>query len=311
MARDPLPLLVDGVLLRREALDFGVDDDDLTKAVREGALVRVRQGAYADRRVWDRLPAQERLLLLKTAVIRMYGGGLISHDSAVVLHGGPDWGLDLEHLHLTRPDGTGRTQARIVHHRGVAHPTDLHLPGGGSVTSVARTVVETTIRADSVELGVVLGSHFLRTKQVNSDELRDAHTTALHHRGGLVLTPALALADPRLGSVLESRCWYMFHRHGLRGVIPQYPVVVMGELFFLDFAIPKLGVWVETDGKEKYVKYRRPGESIVDTVRRERRREILVREKEGLEPVRFDWWDMGRPEECLRRIYQAAQRRAA
>ena len=41
-------------------------------------------------------------------------------------------------------------------------------------------------------------------------------------------------------------------------------------------AWPDYGVFLEFDGKEKYLRYRRPGESVIDTVLREKRREKLL-----------------------------------
>src|SRR5690606_13313620 len=40
------------VFLRREAAAVGIDDGALRRAVRDGALVRVRQGIYADGKWW-------------------------------------------------------------------------------------------------------------------------------------------------------------------------------------------------------------------------------------------------------------------
>ena len=44
----------------------------------------------------------------------------------------------------------------------------------------------------------------------------------------------------------------------------------------MDFAWPEFGVFLEFDGKEKYTKYLKEGESVVDAVLREKKREELI-----------------------------------
>lgn len=43
-----------GILLRRDAVAAGYDDNALARLRREGSLVRVRQGAYVVTPVWGR-----------------------------------------------------------------------------------------------------------------------------------------------------------------------------------------------------------------------------------------------------------------
>ena len=57
----------------------------------------------------------------------------------------------------------------------------------------------------------------------------------------------------------------------------------------------------EFDGRVKYEKYRRPGESVADAVIREKRREDRLRE-EGLLVIRWVWDDFREPERLRARI---------
>ena len=69
----------------------------------------------------------------------------------------------------------------------------------------------------------------------------------------------------------------MFWRGGLPKPLSQY-AVVDGHgrtVARLDFAWPEFGVFLEFDGKEKYTKYLKEGESVVDAVLREKKREEL------------------------------------
>ena len=108
-----------GLLLRRDAIEFGYDDKCLRRLVKGGQIVRIRQGAYAAAEVWRDLSARDRHLLLSDAVVRQYDDDIaLSHGSAVLRLGGPDYGLDLANVHITHFDGGGRRTAKVVHHEG-------------------------------------------------------------------------------------------------------------------------------------------------------------------------------------------------
>ena len=115
---------------------------------------------------------------------------------------------------------------------------------------------------------------------------------------------AVRLADCRSESVGESRSRYMFWRGGLPTPLSQYAVVGEhgGTVARLDFAWPELGVFLEFDGKEKYTKYLKAGESVVDAVLREKKREELVCRLTGWRCIRLTWADLHRPHETVNYI---------
>jgi hypothetical protein len=83
----------------------------------------------------------------------------------------------------------------------------------------------------------------------------------------------------------------------------------------LDFAWPELGIWLEFDGKVKYEKHLREGESVTDAVLREKRREQVISELTGWRCFRITWADLEEPEKLARRLREfiasvAASRRA-
>ena len=96
--------------------------------------------------------------------------------------------------------------------------------------------------------------------------------------GSLRHRVVLRLADGRIESVGESRFFYLCWKQGLPLPIPQYEVYDdNGRLVaVVDFAWPELGLFVEFDGKIKYRAPDRDGETVVDVVLREKRREELV-----------------------------------
>jgi very-short-patch-repair endonuclease len=70
----------------------------------------------------------------------------------------------------------------------------------------------------------------------------------------------------------------------------------------LDFAWPELKVWLEFDGREKYVKFLNEGESVVDVVLREKKRESDIAELTGWRCIRITWADLERPTATVARI---------
>lgn len=70
----------------------------------------------------------------------------------------------------------------------------------------------------------------------------------------------------------------------------------------VDFAWPELGVFMEFDGRVKYEKFLREGESVTDAVLREKRREQLICELTGWRCIRIVWADLYTPELTAARI---------
>ena len=70
----------------------------------------------------------------------------------------------------------------------------------------------------------------------------------------------------------------------------------------VDFAWPELGVFVEFDGKIKYTRLLKEGQSVTDVVLAEKRREELIHELTGWRCVRIVWADLYQPEATALRI---------
>ena len=64
-------------------------------------------------------------------------------------------------------------------------------------------------------------------------------------------------------------------------------------------------MWVEFDGREKYTRYLREGETVTDAVLREKRREDRVRELTGWICVRITWAELADPRRLAARIRAA------
>ncbi|KQT93583.1 hypothetical protein ASG49_00825 [Marmoricola sp. Leaf446] len=288
-----------GLLMRSAALAAGCDDVDLRRAVRGGQLRRLRAGTYVVTSRWEGLGAREQHVLLARGVVLKAGTEVVlSHVSAVALHGGPLWQLPLDDVHLTRTDQRGgRHEAGVVQHRGALAPGHVEERDGVTVTSPARTAMD-LVGLVGVERSLPVLDDFLRRRLTTRTELDACRRWMETWPHSLVADLSVRLADGLRESVGESRTAYCFYLGGVPRPQLQWPVLDESGAVVarLDFAWPWLGVWVEFDGKEKYLKHRRPGESVVDAVLREKRRKERISRLTGWRCIRLTWADLFHPE---------------
>lgn len=287
-----------GVFLRREAAALGYHDNAIAKLTRQGTWHRVRHGAYVSGKAWRDADDAERYRLHVLAALRQARTDVVaSHTSSVMLHGGPLWGFDLSLAHLTRRDGrTGRKEAGIQQHRGTIAEGDVVEYGAFRTMSPTRTALEVTTLG-SVEASLCVMDDFLHRKLVTPDSARARYESMERWPDTLTTDLVLRLADGRAESVGETRTRYACWREGLPAPVPQFEVydengVLIGRV---DLAWPEHGVFLEFDGRQKYVTLRRPGESIEDVVLREKRREDLICAITGWRCIRVVWLDLERP----------------
>lgn len=291
---------------RKELLAAGYTDTTIRAARKAGVIHRIRHGAYVDGSLWLAFDAATRhALLARSAYGSARVGSVISHASALPFYEAPVWGFDLSEAHLTRDDHkAGRHEAGVQQHRGIILPEDVCDVHGLRVMSPTRTALELTT-LDSPEAALVAVCFLLHTGQTTPDALVARLEKSITTWPDTLSTRRiLGLADARVESPLEARflhlCWLM----SLPRPTPQVEVrdrdgALIGRV---DFAWPALRVFVELDGKEKYLKYRRPGESIADAVAREKAREDRIRELTGWRCIRLTWADLASPERTAARI---------
>lgn len=306
--------LPSGITLRRELVDIGLDDRAIARLVRRGELVRIRHGAYVAASEWPAADRRDQHRLRTRAVQRQAGTALVtSHCSAAIEYDAPEWGLPLLDVDVTRTDGTsGRRQAGVHQHQGILLPGDVVERNGLPLTSGTRTAIDVATVLPT-EASLVAVNHLLHEKHTTLEAIWQRYEPMQRHPHTLKCNVVLRLADPAIESVGESRTLFLMWRQGLPRPIAQYPLYddVGQEIARLDFALPKAGVWLEFDGREKYVKYLREGESVADVVIREKQREDMIREHTGWICVRITWADLRRPELVARRIRDALRRAAA
>jgi hypothetical protein len=295
----------DGIFLRREALTVGLDDRGLARAVRARVIHRVRHGTYVLAEHWAQLDDVGRHLVRAKGVLRTAKAELVlSHITALALMGAPMWGLPLGEVHVTRLDGrAGRREAGVAQHSGALLPGDVCESGGVRHTSATRSALDLTMVTD-VEHSLPVLDHLLHVGAVQHRDLCRGARSRTVWPYTLSTEIAVRLADCRSESVGESRSRYMFWRGGLPTPLSQYAVVGDhgGTVARLDFAWPEFRVFLEFDGKDKYTKYLKQGESVVDAVLREKKREELVCRLTGWRCIRLTWADLHRPHETVNYI---------
>lgn len=304
--------LAAAVMLRRELIRDGLTDDAIARLVRRGELQRIRQGAYVEAEWWAGLSAEDRHRALLRAVLRRgHPASVASHLSAAVEHGADVWGLDLDEVHLTRLDGrSGRREAGVRHHRGRLDLTEVEWHDGVRVTPAARAAVEVTT-ITPVEQALVVVNGLLHCGATTRAELDLEVERRREWPGSLRTRIVQRLSDPRIASVAESRTVHLCWSQHLPRPEPQVGVAdEWGKIFaFADFAWRSRGVFLEFDGRMKYQRHRREGETLEDYVLREKRREELICQVTGWVCLRLTWQDLAHPRRTSQRIRRLLESR--
>lgn len=291
---------------RGEALACGETDRSLNTALRAGVLTRLRHGAYVrTSEVADLDEDARHLLLARAAVAQQRGAVALAGPSAALLHGFDVFGHDLATVHLVRLDGaTGRREAGVVHHVvGDWAALRVQQEDGVLVVSPEDAVWQTALLTD-LEGGVVTADSALHRRPGLAEPLRALvqRTRAQPHSRTARL--ALRLARAESESPGESLTRVACFRHGIPSPDLQHDVFdASGRLLGrTDFYWEQARLIGEFDGKIKYERLRRLGESATDVVVRERRRESRMMSTScGM--TRFTWSEV-QPDVARRRMAQ-------
>jgi hypothetical protein len=300
------------VLLRRELLAAGYTDRQIQTMVKTGELHRVRHGSYCDAKLWDSLCPEDRHRVLARAVLaRAHPSTVLTHVSSAIEQGVPVWGHDLTKVHTTRTDGrAGRKECDRVQHAGTMPTYHVTWVNGVPVSLATRCAVEMTT-ISTVESALVTVDGLLHAGLTTPSGLRQFAHRVRFWPNSLRTTVVLRLADGRRESAAESRTAHFFSAQRLPRPEPQ--VVVLDEwgreFARVDFAWVELGVFLEFDGRIKYERYRRRGESLDDFLMREKAREERICQLTGWVCIRVTWAQLESPQQLARRIRKILESR--
>lgn len=287
-----------GYFTRRDVLDSGLADKDLTAGCRSGSILRLRRGYFTFPDLWDDLDERDRHLVMCRAVLDALGDCVaLSHVSAAAAHGLCTWGVDLSRVHVTRLDkGATRVEGGVVHHKGRSSGSDLVDLGGMRVVRPVRAAIETASMGSSESALVVLDS-LLHHGLGDEDELMEQFQRMAHWPATRHLHIPVRMADGRSDGPGESRGRWLFRTAHIPAPTLQFPVYDAGGRLVAtcDWGWEGEGVVGEFDGKIKYGRLLRPGQTAGDVVFAEKQREDLVREITGYRMVRLTWSDLDRP----------------
>lgn len=298
-----------GVFSRQDALRCGYTPEQIRARLADGRWRRIRHGQYAEFEdlqllsPWERELAQHSLAVHAAVNSLRAGSVVVSHQSALVMHRVPIWGIDLSEVHVTRTDRvTGRGAAGIRHHLGKLGQDDTTEVSGLPVTTVSRACVEMACTT-SFEAAVVSADAVLRGGRMQPEAVDRLLEVTEFWPGSATARAVLAFADGRSESVGESRLRVLMDTHRLP--VPVLQACIQdrsGDVFArVDFYFPEQRTVVEFDGLVKY------GERA-DLIQ-EKRREDRLRDL-GLQVVRVTWSELDKPGMVVARIRRAFARAA-
>ena len=292
-------------MLRRDLIAAGMKDKHIYRMLREGTWVRVRHGAYVVASAWrDTDDAGRHEITARCVVAQAKADVVLSHLSGGTVWDLPFWDQQFGPVDTTRLDQrSGRAEAGVRQHRGVLLPEDITIRYDLPVVSATRLALELPLVVD-LEHSLSYVNVLLQRRHTTIAKLRARQAAMNCWPFSLNTDLMLSLADPLCESIGESRTFHLIWRQHLPKPLLQYKVrdhegnVVAR----VDFAWPERGVYLEFDGKVKYTRLLKEGESVTDAVLREKRREELINELTGWRCIRITWADLYQPEQTAIRI---------
>lgn len=294
-----------GIRTAAELKSAGNSPARISRLVRQGKLVRLRYGVYAQGQMVAEVrgqPGGNRLLDVAASLASAEPGAVASHESAACIHeidllsatalsaGAAAQvahaGIDKTqgaHVWLTVPPGRNRTGRGGVHIYSAELPKD-HVTEvyGMPVTTPARTVLDLA-RSMEFRAGVVAADSALHRKLVTKADLESVRTYCSRWPGATQAAGVVAFADALSESVLESLARVVFRDCGLPP--PELQIWAGGAEVVgrVDFLWRRYRTVAEVDGRMKYANSMRAVRQL------ERDRQLR---DAGYEVVHFTWKDI-------------------
>ncbi|GAA4349926.1 hypothetical protein GCM10023145_12190 [Angustibacter luteus] len=265
---------------------------EIQRGLADGHWVRLRRGVFAPSRfVTEADAAGRHVLQARAAHLTLRSPIAFSHTSAAMVHGLPAYDLDLSEVHVTHPDGasSGRHEGGVWHHVGALTTERVRTVDGLPVSDLARTSLDVARVASPASALVIADAACARG--VTQEQVRRDLEACMDWPGARRASRVLPLADGRAESPGESLARWALHQLDLAPDELQLEIRTDEGVVRVDFAWIRWRLVGEFDGKIKYGRLVKPGETASDVAWRERRRELAI-ERASWGVVRFGWADV-------------------
>lgn len=240
-----------GLLTVEQVRHIGFSHDAVRHRITTGRWARVRTGVF----VVTGVPSTSEQAVL-AAVLAAGDPAVASHGTAAWM-----WNLPLPRLdviELTTPIEHQRRLPGVRAHRsGTLHERDVANLRRVPVTSVARTLLDTSSRIDDATMGAAL-DHGLRLGSVTLSSMREIVRrlpTIAHGRSPARVHRVLAARIPGYDpgdSELETKVWEVIASAGLALPVRRHVLRGPTRKFVIDLAYPRERIAIEVDGFEPH-----------------------------------------------------------
>lgn len=285
----------------QDLLDGGLSYEDIRASIRRGDLVRLRRGVYraagapalvGDEYADDRV--RRHLEAAAATMLQLEPGACFSHVTAGLLHKLPVPRHLFRRVHITRPGRGGKVRAGVHLHRSVVPPDQIIQSAIGPATSLPRTTADLA-RTLAPAAAVASADVALRAGVDRAEVIELLTGTRIPN--SVFAREVMRFADPATESVGESHSRWLIHTLGFPAPVLQQKFVTTADEFVArtDFWWPEHRLVGEFDGKEKYGRLLKPGQTVKDVIEAERRRENALRRLK-ISVERWTWADLDEPD---------------
>lgn len=195
-----------GLVTSRQLSDAGLDPNDVRRLLRQGRLVRLRRGVYADGEAWvaaDQFRGQPILRIRAAGLGLRAEDYVFSHDSAAIALriGAPDPRTSV--VHVSRPKVHGDADRNgVKHHLAPYRPQDVTEVDGLRLLAMPRTALDMA-REHGRAHGLAACDAALR-QGASRSQLVDQLSTMVAWPHSRCMRWCIEHADPLAESYLES-----------------------------------------------------------------------------------------------------------
>lgn len=273
---------------RQDYLDRGHSAAELAGAVRAGEFVRLGRGIYGEAGSWE-TPEDRHRDLVTAMVPDLKSGSVLSHASAGVLH--ELWlpERELRRVQVARGGKGGGSISRYLHVHRLVPDRVVHAPGLELQMTDLLTTTLDLLRQLPIADAVAVADSALR-RGLDQAELLDALERRRRVPGNRTARLAAEFANPLSESRGESFSRWRIHELGLPAPELQHRLDTEEGEFIgrCDFWWPDQCLVGEFDGKVKYGRLLKPGQSVTEVVLAEKNREEAIR-RQGDWVARWTW----------------------